>query len=238
MKLALGLALRASHSAAVAVDPSPSFTDIAGLRAHYSPSRGPAAEDQSGNGYDGSDGTAAPTVVPTGMNGNPIWRCVTASTQFFKLPAGLSTGQTAMHLFGVLKSTAGQDGGAFNFGEAGSFNHHPYTDGNVYDHTGGTTRRALAGQNFNTAKIFEIISTATEHTHLIDGVQIATTGTNTVAWPNPGIPTIGCGFSSSASNFASYYSGDIGDLVVFSSKLSAGDATTVRDRLKAWFGTA
>lgn len=234
MRLSLSISLPAAT--VISTDPSPSFTDITGLRAHYSPSRGPAAQDVSGNGYNGT-AVNSPTLVATGMNSHPCWRFVAASSQYFKMPAGLSTGPTAMHLFAVIKTTTA-DGGAFNAGQAGTFNHHPYSDGNLYDHTGSTTRRALGAQNFTTAKIFEIISTSSEHTHKIDGTQIGTNATNTVAWPNPGVFAIGCGFSSSSTNFASYYTGDVGDVVVFSAKLSAGDATTVRARLSAWFGTA
>lgn len=238
VNLALSLALDASDDSAAAPAPtSPTFTDIGGLRVHYSPSLGPAAEDQSGNAFHGAAGTGTPSLVATAINGKPGWRYVGASAQFWKLPAGIVTGMTAMHLFAVIHTTTNANG-AFHFGESGSNNHHPFSDGNIYDGTGSTTRRTIASQNFDTPKIFEIISTGTEHTHLIDGVQVATTGVNTVAWPSTGVCAIGCGISTGPAAFGGFWDGDGGDLLAFGAKLSGANATIVRDRLKAWFGTA
>lgn len=97
-----------------------------------------------------------------------------------------------------------------DFGSAGDANHWPFTDGNIYDDFGSTSRKN-AGNPTPSLASFRLISqhsAASDFVINIDGVQFYSTASNTVGWSG----TQKIGASTFGSNI--FLLGHIG-LVIF-----------------------
>lgn len=102
-------------------------------------------------------------------------------------------------------------------------------NGNSTDGWGSTVRKPATalGVEGDTPFIYNVISTPTEWTMNVNGVQKYTTATNTVAFP--AIPKLGVtpGWNGI---------GRFGDFYVSKTKLSAGDRTLLYNELDAYYG--
>jgi hypothetical protein len=231
MRNGIGLTLGGSGGARRA----PTFSDITGLFLHYSTSFGTTDatkwSPRSGTG-DCTQPTAGqrPIITASAINGRPGYRLTAAGVKNWILPALASL--TAAHAFLVVYKDAdpGNGGAWWETGDAGaSSSATPFTDGTIYDNFGTTVRKTVGNPAtaLNAPHIYEVITASGEWTAKLNGTQLFTTGTNTVGWD--AAPTLG----SAATSTDAY----LGDFVLFNAKLSAGNATIARDRLKAWFGT-
>lgn len=179
-------------------------------------------------------GTQRPVVNATAANGLPTVQFNTATTTHV-MTTGAFSGLTAMHLVMVIRTLVDPSVNSFlwNYNSAGSARWNFLGDGKIYDDFGSTTRHdAIApGGALNVLNIYEVITTASEWTCKLNGVQLFTTATNT--------------FAVGANNFlgangtggVSCWSGDIPFQGIWSSKLSAPDAAYIRNGLKARYGT-
>lgn len=123
-------------------------------------------------------------------------------------------------------SDAGQ-GGLWRYGSAGSANHVPFADGNVYDSFGSTTRQSAGSAGAHTAwSLLNLISVAGEWTGRMNRVQFYTTAVNTVGW-NGASSTIGC----DPTGGSTWLIGHIACVLMYAGKLSGGDRTAVEN----WF---
>jgi hypothetical protein len=160
---------------------------------------------------------------------------------FLQIPT--MSGLTASHVFFVIKalndpSQNGQGQGGFSDNTDGGTNqgaHYPYTDSNVYESWGTSDRKSVGNPATTLAQwnVYEVISTSSEFTVLLNGVQIFTTGTNTVAF-NAGDPFIGTFLSSDGSWYS--WSGDIAGVYQFSAKKTGADRTSMCTYINTRFG--
>lgn len=95
---------------------------------------------------------------------------------------------TAVHMFIIVKLDADpppteDTTGLWGTGAA-TRTHFPFTDSNIYEGFGSTTRQTVGNPAaaLTSWRVYEIISTSSEYTVLLDGTQLFTTGTNTVGW--------------------------------------------------------
>lgn len=94
---------------------------------------------------------------------------------------------TAAHVFLVIKKTNGDTNLCFpwRFGTSASINAYPDpgSANKIFDGTCSTTRRDCGDPAPTLAawRVVEVVSTSSEWTYLLDGTQLFTTGTNTVA---------------------------------------------------------
>jgi hypothetical protein len=137
---------------------------------------------------------------------------------------------TAAHFFAVMKAKADPaadigDTGFWNFGTDALSAHVPYVDGNVYDDAGTTARKTAGNPATSLAsafRLYEVISTSSEWTLLVDGTQVFTTATNTVGCPAAPTLLFNAG-ASSRHKLAAVY--------IFSAKKSGADRTAIIDYL-------
>jgi hypothetical protein len=149
---------------------------------------------------------------------------------------------TASHVFFVIKalndpSQNAQGQGGFSDNTDGGVNqgtHYNYTDGSIYESWGTNDRKSVGNPATTLAQwnVYEVISTSSEFTVLINGVQIFTTATNTVAF-NAGEPFIGTFLSSDGAWYS--WSGQIGGIYQFSAKKTGADRTAMCSYLNTRF---
>jgi len=129
---------------------------------------------------------------------------------------------TAGHAYVVMQkdadpSTAGDGvGGLWLIGTDALASHVPFSDGTIFDDFGSTARKATVNPTASLASpcIYETISTSSEWTNFLNGGQLFTTGTNTVAFS--ATPRIGA--DATGNNVG--MSGKIGEVIVFDHKLT------------------
>lgn len=131
---------------------------------------------------------------------------------------------TAAHFFIVLKVDNDPPATAqvpWKFGTSGSTDHFPFTDSNIYCGAFSTTRQSVGDPAASLAswRVYEIVSTSSEYTALLDGTQLFTTGTNTV-----GILAT-CTFGSNLG--VNPWDGQVAGLYIFSAKLTTDRADMV-----------
>lgn len=146
--------------------------------------------DQSGNGND-TTGTGAALVGPTydvdafgtGRHGIRF-----GGAAWFQLP-DLSA-LTEAELFVVIKIDADPPVSTdtsqhWDFQRSsGADSHYPWTDGVIYEHAGTSVRKTVGNPTpaLTTARLYNVITTASEYTVNLDTAQIFTTATNTVSF--------------------------------------------------------
>lgn len=147
--------------------------------------------DQSGNGFNGTQGVAVdqPTYQAAGINGLPSL-AMTASTSALNFVHGNTiVSGTAAERYLVFQGNA--DGGTSaiyvdngNWGASGNVTNIPFSDGNIYDNFARTTRPSFArGGNYALPHIYSSESSGTGGTGLwqarLDGAIIAASVSNT-----------------------------------------------------------
>lgn len=137
---------------------------------------------------------------------------------------------TAAHLWMVINVVAEQTAtGVWQFGTSASTDHYAFTDGNIYDGACSTTRRNVGNPvpSLQAWRVVEVVSVSGEWTYKLDGTQLFTTATNTVAL-NTNCKLGVWGTLEKACDIAGVY--------LFSAKLSAGDRTLMVNYLNSRFG--
>jgi hypothetical protein len=191
--------------------------------------------DAAGNGRHATQGTAAQQVPyeVAGFGGQP---CLHGDgSRFLQLPDLTGLGLTAGHLFVAVQAdtdpagNSGNDGQIWQMGP-GASSYYPFSDGTIYEQALTTVRKTTANPvpALTDKHIYEIISTASEFTTLLDGAQLFTTATNAFAVR---ADSRICGISS-----ASVWKGRMAEFGIFNRKLSSTEAQRVRAYIGARYG--
>src|SRR5215207_1737321 len=127
---------------------------------------------------------------------------------------------TAGSAFG--SSTAQSDGGE----------HEPYTDGNVYIATFSANRKSAGdpAPSFTSPRIVRVRSAASDWQYWVDGTLVFSTASNTFSLPTT--PFIGRSIRTISSLYY-YFDGQIAEMVIFGTTLSASERLKVEGYL-AW----
>jgi hypothetical protein len=175
------------------------------------------AEDKSGYGNNATQATAGfrpqwvnSLTTPTAKN-IPLFD---GTDDFFTLPNFLSgTAISVLYVSRAARLSVVQGPVAGNFGSefsASSASHEPYSDGNIYSGFGSTLRKTIPAPGGITSWHRSVIrSDSGAWNYWKGGVQVFTTGTNTVGLGTT--PKLGLSISS-AGNY--YYQGRIAEIVV------------------------
>lgn len=132
-------------------------------------------------------GSAQPTVSTlTGGGGRPALAFSAASSQFLSNASALSG--SAAHIFAIFQintdpPSVAANCGLWRLGTAASVGVVPFTDGIIYDEAYSTTRQTTVNPtpSLTSVHCYEVVSTNSEWTSLLDGAQLFTTATNTFA---------------------------------------------------------
>ncbi len=140
---------------------------------------------------------------------------------------------TGAHAFFVIKSDDDPPASSkipWLFGTSGNKDLYPFTDSSIYCGAFSTSRRTVGNPAaaLTSWRVFEVISVSGEYTVKLDGTQLFTSGTNTVAILN------NCHFGS--NNGANGWDGQMAGLYICSAKLSVGDRTAMIDYINNRFG--
>ena len=202
-----------------------------------------AWSDQSGNNNNAVQPGkySQPKLVPNTLNGKPVFRfgpgydINSLPDQYLNLPNFLSS-LTAAEVFVVLKAVnatpGNQDaGGLWNLSANGAVSSYPvssyWTPGcNVQDNFGSANAGYLGkpSQPIDRFGLYNVVSKPGEWTNRLNGVQLFTTATNTVAFsasPDTGQPfEIGQGFD-----------GYFAEVIIYNRALSVAERQTVQTYL-------
>lgn len=203
-------------------------------------------EDFSGNGRHYTQASAGnrPTFQLNVVRGRPAVRFDGAND--FLSGVDLSS-LTAAEMFIVLKSAndppgGPAQGGFWTFGSqdgagsGASRSTHPYSDGNIYDSFGTTSRKSTGNPTPSLAAwhLYNVISVAGEWTSNINGTQHYTTGSNTVGFRTN--TAIGVSGESGLANLGSFFDGDVAEIALYPAKLSAGQRTIINNYVALRYG--
>ena len=184
--------------------------------------------DSSGNGRHFQNGSSSPlTKVDTG-NTYLGASTIRQDGDGFKI-LGDPSGLTAGEIFIVRKVDADPPAdtahsGLWLFGTDGNANHYPWTDGNIYDSFGSTTRKTVGNPTpslSSTYRVYNVYSAASDWQAFLDNTSIFATGTNTVGF----LGSNACEVGNSGTGAHGY--GQLVEIVMFASKLSSGDRTSM-----------
>lgn len=178
-------------------------------------------------------------VVEAGIFGEqPGIRFTAANGERLNLMAGaLISGLAAVHAFLVIKlaadpPAANADGlWGFSGGNATRF---PFSDGTIYDNFATNSRKAAGNPtpSLAAAHCYEVVSASGEWTNRLDGTQLTTTATNTVAW-SAARQTIGADEGATSTY---HLDGHVGALLIANAKLTGADLTNMRGYLTRKYG--
>lgn len=203
--------------------------------------------DSSGNGYDATCASNQP-IAATGANGINNVRCILYNSALnngvFTTPTGLMSGATQGSAFAVFKRNAdppgSQIGGAMfdDFAASQSeASHQPYEDGVIYEHFGTTARKTVGNPTPDLAsdgRIYSVHSAASDFRAYLDGVELYSTGTNTVSF-STGAKRLG---DSSAVAAFTEWRGRLGEILFFDSVLTTLQRQKVEGYLAHKWGIA
>jgi hypothetical protein len=230
MRLGLGLDICAGGS--------PAFTPnvVSGiftwLRADVGYSAGTWTDQSSGgHNFAQATGTKQPTLTTLGGQVALQFASATART----LTSAVSSYPSAAEAFivGQLNIDPPIDfnrAGLWGFGSAATASYVPFTDGDIYDAWGSTTRPAAGHSSGTMASpfVYSVRSSASAWSNHLNGTQLATRA-NTVGWA----ATAELGSSVGGSN---YLDGKIAEFIMFDHVLTAGDRSLVLAYLAARYG--
>lgn len=189
-----------------------------------------ALTDKSGNTRNATSAGADPSKG-TGINGLVTLSFPGTANKYLNLPN--TSALTVAEAFIVCKAdaqTPATGRGLWHVSTGGDA-YHPFSDGNVYESFGAAAWK-LAGSNqgnLSVAHVWNVISASGEWTALKNGTQIFTTATNTPAFP--ATPWLGRSFGAVG------FVGDIGELVLYSRKLTTTERGDVKAYLSSKWGT-
>lgn len=192
--------------------------------------------DKSGNGRDMTQTTASlkPTWVSSSANMNnqgAVNFISDGASTFDSLNMPNMSSLTAAEMWIIIRinndpPSAQTRGGFMQVGTAAGSTLYPNkTDNNILDSWGSTVRRATGDPTPSLAAIraYSVITTSSEWTNSLDGTQFFTTATNTVGFlasPILGGNGVDVGMD-----------GLVGEMLVFSAKLSTTDRTNLKTYL-------
>jgi hypothetical protein len=200
-----------------------------------------AITDKSGNGNNLTQTTGAnqPFINVNTLNGRSV---LTSSgfpqvLDFAVTPRTIMGNPSAGRMFVVKKLDADPAGSNAVAGSVVSnvngpgIEHIPFTDGNVYTGWGSSTRQNCGNPalSFTSWRIFEVVTSATEFSVLIDNTVFFTTATNTVSWPNTANEKL---LGSSIYGV----DGDVAEVLCYNSALTSDQRTSVYNYLKSKWG--
>lgn len=171
--------------------------------------------DKSGNLRHANQVTAGsqPNVLTNTLNGKSVVN-FDGSDDFLTLP-DLST-FTSASIFAVKKASADpaidvQTSGSWYFGNATSYAHYTYTDGNIYENFGSTSRKTVGNPVKSVAEpnIYSVESQVNSWIARLNSSSIFETTTNTV-----GLPTAPCLGRHNNLSDARYFSGYYAEIIL------------------------
>lgn len=185
--------------------------------------------DVGGSGVVAISGTNRIPYRTAQINGLPAFSFAGAS--YIQMPNVFST-LTAAHLFAVIRITADPPPSLAKSGlhrldniTNGDQTLYPYyADSTVYEGWGSTARKAVGNPTPSLAswRLYEISSAAGAYTVWLDGTQIFTTATNTVAFATSGL-YVGASYA-----IGQFLDGMIAEYLVYDHALSSGERTVVK----------
>jgi hypothetical protein len=190
-----------------------------------------AWSDLSGNARHATQATVAwqPAIVSAAINGKQVRR-FDGGNDNFGFASAFMSGSSAGTAFYVYKAafdpaTTGSGAPLSGWGSSGSASHFPFTDGNVYEGFGTTSRKSCGNPtpSLTSPRIISNVSAANDWRLYIDGSLFFSTATNTVGWG--ATPSIG-----TASNSVN---GDIAEVYI----LPYAATTTQRQDVESWLNT-
>lgn len=202
------------------------------------------AQDWSGNNRDVT-GVVGNTLKPTyrstdGPNSQPAFRLFSNATTeggYFTVPDFL-TSYTAGHYLAVVKldiepsiiSRCAPPLGDWGSDTTGDLYHFP-TDNKIYDAWGSTVRKASSSVSPTLTNwlVYEVRSASGAWSNHFDGVQLFSTGTNTVGWST--VPKVGA-----TTTNANRLWGMIAEIVFYNRVLNGGEITTIYDYFETKYG--
>jgi hypothetical protein len=196
-------------------------------------------DDKSGNSRNATQSTDAnrPTYTTAELNGLNVVTFTDATFQTMALSTVMASGSTAGSIYWVQKNTydppvdAGNAGSFIpqEWGTVGSFNHLPWTDGNIYTNAFRNSR-VNAGNptpSLTNPRILCVESNSSSYKILIDGTSFYTAGGSFV------LPTANITIGVSAAHA---FRGYAAELVVVNSVLSSGDREKIEGYLAHKWG--
>jgi fibronectin type 3 domain-containing protein len=188
-------------------------------------------QDESGSSNNGTQliGANQPSLVTAVVNGRPVVRFTGANSTYVALPSTWMNSVTAGELFIVHKSSLNQDGGVTNgFHQlgAGGYVYYPVNTGQIQDSFGSTVNKVTGrpSQPLNQFHLYNVTSKAGEWTNRINGLLHYTTATNIVQWN--ATPTLGLSY------YQTYFSGDVGEILIYDHGLTAAEREVVGNYLQ------
>ncbi len=188
------------------------------------------ATDLSGNNNHGAQpvNTCRPVPGAAGYRGRPYWACggvAGATISKLLFPANAFDALTAAEVFFSFRRAEDPPnngvGGLHGLDSVQSLI--PYIDGKVYDGLGSSARKttnvSTAGVTANFC-IYNVTTTTTEWTCRLNGTQLYTTPTNTVAWPSA--PSLLCNVANSSWLYGEFY-----DFVLINHKVTAAERSLI-----------
>lgn len=141
---------------------------------------------------------------------------------------------TAVHAFIVIKADADPGPGGdtpWKFGTSGNPDSYPWVNGEILSGLFSSTRYTVGNPTplLTSWRVVEVISTSSEWTFKLDGAQLFTTGSNTVAIPSS------CVLAAENAVGASPFNGQYAGIYICSAKLT-GDRATMIDYINDRFG--
>lgn len=187
--------------------------------------------DKSGNARHYAQGTPSvqPLFVASAINGQPGVQFDAANTEYLEGPNLSLEGLTALETFIVMQLNADPPavggGGLWLVGVGGGgASVVPFTNGIIYDGCASSARKTTVNPTPDMAApcVYSVISTATEWTNFLNGTQLYTTGTNTVAFRNA------ASMLGANLGFTGYMDGIICEWLAYDAKLDAPGRTAVK----------
>ena len=192
--------------------------------------------DKSGNARHYAQGTPArqPLFVASAINGQPGVQFDAANTEYLIGPNLSLEGLTEAETFIVLQQNADPaTNGLWLVGVgSGGASVVPFSNGTIYDGFASSARKTTVNPTADMASpcIYNVVSTSSEWTSFLNGTQIYTTATNTVAFRN------GDSYLGSNLGLANYEDGIICEWLTFEAKLSAPNKAAVLAYLADRYG--
>ena len=192
--------------------------------------------DKSGqsNNFTGS-GTQRPTtssVTINSLNALEFMFAAGSTGDYMTAGSNFASGFTAGTIFLVVKSTVSASQ-AITYFQCGSNTSpfHPFGNGLFYESFGSTVRRDainVSAFTLTNAHVYSVAAASNDWAAYINGTSISSTGTNTVSFAVT--PTLGSGPNG-------YGGMNFGEVLIYNSKLSSGDQSTVKSYLATKWGT-
>lgn len=193
-----------------------------------------------------TQGTAANRLVSAGsatINGK---RTVTMSTpgRWVVLPSLAALTSVEIFLVGKLAadppdaSFTGDTGGLWRVGTSALSTVVPFTDGIVYDDAGTTVRKTTANPAASMAApfLYNVRSAANAWSNHLNGVQLHSTGTNTVGLAT--VPTLGANAATDGGAINGFGDGLLAEVLIYNAVLSAGDRATIHAYVTSYYAIA